>query len=394
MPLAVEKTVPLNIDPPEFIDFLKPLKDFLSWIVEQIMNLAKTIFSFVEEKIITPIVNAINWVITKIEQAIKDFFNSVVNLLKSLFTPSDPEKIVANLPIILGTVALSSLGIGALLTAIGTKVMGSGVEIEPISRVINSLFRPSIIISFSLGTILGLAIRTPVSYWARKVFRPNKPDPITLFGLYTRGYITRDVLKSELVYVTGYPDNYINGLIDIFEYNPSLFDLLRMADYVELSDEFIRKSLSILGIKEPYFSVLVSLIKKRPLREEIRYNVTQLIAAYSKGFISRDFLSLAFGKLGLQPKEKELMLMYADNKLAYEILDDRIYVLRTSFQKGLIDESTLDRELTKLGISREWINLIIARGKLFRKIEVPVPKITRGFVTELPITTSYSYTIS
>jgi hypothetical protein len=167
-----------------------------------------------------------------------------------------------------------------------------------------------------------------------------------------------------------------------------------MADYVELSDDFIKRSLTVLGIKEPYFSIIVTLIKRRPVREEIRYNVTQLITAYSKGYISKDFLSLAFDKLGLQSQEKALMLTYADNKRNYEITDERVFILRTAFQKGLITEETLRSELTKLGLQTEWINLIVDRGKLYRKIELPVPKVTRAYAVELPIITSYSYTIS
>ena len=386
------KNLSKNLSDPPFI--LDALKDFLKWLVEQIMSLAQTIFSFVKENIVMPLTTTINWVVNKIVSAIKDFFNNIINTIVNLLKPSDPETIVSNLPTILGNVALISAGISALLTIIGTKIAGTGVEIYPISRMLTSLFNPSLVISFSLGAVLGLAIRTPLGYWARKTFRPLKPDPITLFGLYTRGYISRSTLKSELAYVTGFSDTYIDGLIDIFEYNPSLFDLLRMADYVELSDDFIKKSLKILGVKEPYFSTLFTLIKRRPIREEVRMNVSLLVTAYSKGYISREFLSTSLDGLGLQTKEKELVLNYADNKRTYEILEERIYILRTSFQKGLISESTLESELSKLGLQKEWINLIIARGKLFRKIEVPIPKITRAFVSELPISTSYEYTIS
>jgi len=384
----------LKLDPVFTIDILKPLKDFLSWMIEQIMSLARTIFNFVQERVVTPLVNSIKWLIDKVVSTIKDFFTTIVSTIRSLFIPSDPEKVVANLPTIITAVAVSSLGVGALLTAIGTKVAGSGVEIEPLSRFVNSLFNPSLVISFTLGAILGFAIRTPLGYWAKKTFRPFKPDPFTLFGLYTRGYITREQLRSELAYVTGYPDVYVDGLIDIFEYNPSLFDLLRMADFVELSDEFIRKSLKVLGIKEPYFSILFTLIKKRPLRDEIRQNTSLLIRAYSKGYITREMLIKALDGLGVLSMEKQLLLTYAENLRTQEMIEERIYILRTAFQKGLISEETLRKELEKLGLQVEWINLIIERGKLFRKIEVPVPKITRGFAMEVPITTQISYTLS
>jgi len=385
--------VQVVIDPPEFFDILKPLKDFLNFIVGQIFSLAKTIFSFVQEKIITPLVNAISWVIDNVVNAIKSFVSNVINTIVNLFRPSDPEKIVSNLPLILGTVALGSLGTGLLLTAINTKVMGSGVDVEPLAKMVSQLFRPSLIISFTMGTVFGLAIRTPLTYWAKKTFRPNKPEPLTLFGLYTRGYITREQLKSELAYVTGFNDKYIDGLIDIFEYNPTFFDLLRMADYVELSDDFIKKSLTVLGVKEPYFSIIFKLIKKRPLREEIRSVVNHLVNLYANGLINKEFLSNALDGLDVQPMEKRLILMYAENKRVERIKELRIEILKIKFAKGLIEEATIINELEKMGIEREFINLIIERGKLSRKVELPIPKITRGFSFELPISTSIEYSL-
>jgi hypothetical protein len=191
-----------------------------------------------------------------------------------------------------------------------------------------------------------------------------------------------------------YPDNYIDGFIDILEFNPTLSQLIRLSDYVEIPDDILTKSLKVLGIKEPYFSLLWKMIKRRPLREEIRLNTNQLINAYAKGYISREFLEKALDGLGIQTVEKQLLLTYADNKRTYEILEEKIYILRTSYQKGLIDKATLINELTKLGLQVEWVNLIVMRGDLFRKIEVPVPRITRAYSVPITISTSYEYTLS
>jgi len=376
------------------IDLLAPLKSFMDYLASSIFNIAKTLFTIVNENVVKPIVQGFNWVLNLIVNGVSDFISKVIETFKNLFYPPDPDRVATNFPKIWLTIGLSGLTIGTILSVIGTKVGGTGIEIEPLAKMVSRMFNPNLIIGIGIGTIVGMSLRVPLGYWAKKTFRPFKPDPITLFGLYTRGYITREKLKSELAYVLGYPDNYIDGFIDILEYNPTLFDLIRLSDYVEIPDDILTKSLKILGIREPYFSLLWKLIKRRPLREEIRLNTTQLINAYAKGYISREFLEKALDGLEIQAMEKQLLLTYAENRRTYEIIEEKIYILRTAYQKGLIDKATFINELTKLGLQIEWINLIVMRGDLFRKIEVPVPKITRAYLVSLTISTSYEYQLS
>jgi hypothetical protein len=373
---------------------LSPLKNFLNFIGTQLFSLAANMINALNEYVIKPLVNGLNWLINSIITAITDFISKMINTVRSLFTPSDPEKIAENLPRLILTVGGISLGTGVLLSVIGTKIAGSGIEIEPLSRMVSNIFRTDYIISFSIGALLGYGIREPLNYYFKKLFRPLKPDPLTLFNLYTRGYITREQLKSELAYVTGFKDTYIDGLIDIFEFNPSLSQLMRLADFVEIPNELLNKSLKILGIKEPYYSLIWQMIKRRPLREEIRVNTNLLINAYVKGFISEEFLSKSLDALKIQTEEKNLLMTYARNKRTYEMIEEQIFILRTAYQKGLIDAATLINELNKLGIQTEWINLIKRRGDLFRKIETPIPKVTRALGIQLTISSSYEYSIS
>jgi hypothetical protein len=376
------------------IDLLSPLKNFLNYIGTQLFSLAANMINALNENVIKPLVNGLNWIINSIITAITDFISKIISTVKSLFIPSDPEKIAENLPRLVLTVGGISLGTGVLLSVIGTKIGGSGIEIEPLAKMVSNIFRTDYIISFSIGALLGYAIREPLNYYYKKLFRPLKPDPYTLFNLYTRGYITREQLKSELAYTTGFKDIYIDGLIDIFEFNPSLSQLMRLADYVEIPNELLDKSLKVLGIREPYYSIIWQMIKRRPLREEIRKNTDLLITAYTKGYISEEFLSKSLDALKVQTEEKNLLITYAKNKRTFEIIEEQIYILRTAYQKGLIDAATLVNELSKLGIQTEWINLIKRRGDLFRKIELPIPKVSRAYGVQLTISTSYQYSIS
>lgn len=382
--------------PPELvsIDILKPLKDFMSWLVSQMLIFITNIANILNETVIKPIVSALNWIISKVVDAVKGVFTNIINFIKGYGAPIVPERALELGLTLVGLAGAGALGIGVLLSALNVKLLGFGIDVEPLAKFTSQLFNVRLITGIVIGALLYSALRVPLRYYANKLFRPFKPDIVTLFGLYTRGYISRETLKSELAYVTGFNDVYINGLIDILEYNPSLFDLLRMADYVELSDEFIKKSLKILGVKEPYFSVLYTLIKRRPIREELRANVNFLVYLYQNGFISKEFLVSALDKLGLQEREKELMLMLADNKRTFELIERKVKMLRTSFIKGFISEATLVSELEKLKLDKEFINIIVSDAKLYAKVEVPVPKITRGFAIDLPITVSYSYTIS
>jgi hypothetical protein len=376
------------------IDLLAPLKSFIDYLASSIFNIAKTLFTIVNENVVKPIVQGFNWVLNLIVNGVSDFISKVIETFKNLFYPPDPDRVASNFPKIYLAIGLSGLTIGTILSVIGTKVGGTGIEIEPLAKMVSNLFNPNLIIGIGIGTIVGMSLKVPLGYWAKKTFRPFKPDPITLFGLYTRGYITRDQLKNELAYVLGYPDIYIDGLIDILEFNPTLTQLIRLSDFVEIPDDILTKSLKIMGIKEPYLSLLWKMIKKRPLREETRLNTNLLINAYSKGYISREFLEKALDGLGIQSMEKQLLLTYAENKRTFEIIEERIYLLRTAYQKGLIDKATLINELNKLGLQIEWVNLIVMRGDLFRKIEVPVPKITRAYSVPITISTSYEYKLS
>jgi len=376
------------------IDLLSPLKNFLNWLASQLFTVVKTVITVINEKIITPIVEGLKWLWDKTTSALIEFVNKIIEAIKSLFVPVEPDRVMANFPKLLIIATGISLSAAGLLAVVGTKVAGTGIEVEPIAKAINRLFNVNVLVGFGLGAITTAVLRVPMGYWAKKTFRPYKPDPSTLFGLYTRGYITRDQLKTELAYVTGYPERYIEGLIDIFEYNPTLFDLIRLSDLIEIPDTVLNYSLKVLGIKEPYFSLLYTMLKKRPLREEMRLNTTLLIKAYSKGYISKETLSRALDGLGILTAEKELLLTYAENLRTYEMIDEQIYILRTAFQKGLIDEATLVRELENLKIAKEWINLIVRRGKLFRKIEIPVPRVMRAYAVELRIQTQYSYSLS
>jgi hypothetical protein len=376
------------------IDLLAPLRSFIEYLASSLFSLVKTLFTIVNENIVKPIVESFRWVLNLIVSSVREFISKVIETFKNLFYPSDPERVASNFPRIFLAIGLSSLTIGTLLSVIGTKVGGTGIEIEPLAKMVSNLFNPQFIIGIGIGTIVGMSLKVPLGYWAKKTFRPFKPDPETLFGLYTRGYITREQLKSELAYVLGFPDRYIEGFIDILEFNPSLSQLVRLSDFVEIPDDVLTRSLKILGIKEPYFSLLWRIIKRRPLREEIRLNTNLLINAYVKGYISREFLERGLDKLGIQSMEKQLLLTYADNKRTFEILEERIYILRTSYKKGLIDRATFINELTKLGLQVEWVNLIVMRGDLFRKIEVPVPKITRAYSVPITISTSYEYQLS
>jgi hypothetical protein len=376
------------------IDLLSPLRNFLNYIGTQLFSLAATMIKTLNEKVIKPIVDGLSWLINSIITAITDFISRMINTVKSLFIPSDPEKTAENLPRLILTVGGISLGTGVLLSVIGTKVAGSGIEIEPLAKMVSRIFRADYIISFSIGALLGYGIREPLNYYFKKLFRPLKPDPNTLFNLYTRGYITREQLKSELAYVTGFKDRYIDGLIDIFEFNPSLSEIMRLADFVEIPDTLLDRSLKILGIREPYYSLIWQMIKRRPLRDEIRINTNLLISAYAKGFISEEFLSKSLDALRIQTEEKRLLMMFARNKRTFEIIEEQIYILRTAYQRGLIDAATLMNELSKLGIQTEWINLIKRRGDLFRKIEIPIPKVSRAYAIQLTISTAYEYTIS
>lgn len=354
----------IPIDPPEFfgIDLLGPLKDFFNWLIQQLVSAFNTFVTFISERVINPIVNALKWVFDKISSLISSAISSIVNFLKEQ-APITPDKAFGMLPTIIAITAGGAVGIGGLMTALNIKVMGSGLDITPLSRFFERLLSPNLVVGVIAGTILGASLRTPLHYWANAIFRPNLPDPRTAYSMMVKGIISKEEYLRIMRYVGGYSESWIAAFTKEFDYTPSAFEVMRLADYTSLDPIWVARKLRDLGMNETDIGYFLDAIIRRPIREEVRSLTTEILYHYIYGWMDKEAAKKALEDLRLKKEEIDLLVARAEFYRKRRLLELRVDIFTEMFRKGLIDAEGFEMKLKELGLAAENVNLIVALEK-------------------------------
>ena len=354
----------LPVDPPEFfgIDLLGPLKDFFNWLIQQLVNAFNTFVTFISERVITPIVNALKWVFDKISGMISSAITNIVNYIKEQ-APITPDKAFSMLPTVIALTSAGAIGVGGLMTALNIKVMGSGLDITPLARFFERLLSPNLVVGVIAGTILGASLRTPLRYWANAIFRPNLPDPRTAFSMMVKGIISKDEFVRVMKYVGGYSEFWIEALRKEWDYTPSAFEVMRLADYTSLDPIWVAKKLRDLGMNETDIGYFLDAIIRRPLREEVRSLTSEILYHYIYGWMDKDTARKVLEDLKLKKEEIDLLVARAEFYRKRRLLEQRVDIFTEMFRKELIDATTFETKLKELGLATENVNLIVALEK-------------------------------
>lgn len=351
----------LNIDPPNLfgIDLLAPLKSFFNWLVSSLMSFASNVASALNTYIVQPILNALKWVWEQITNLIKSAIQGIINFFKSL-APVSPEKAFENIiPLLMLSVA-GSIGIGSLLTALSVKIAGCGFDMSIIARFFERIFRPELFTGIVIGAIATACFRKPLGYWANYIFRPNLPDYRMAYSMFVKGIITEETLNYVLRYQGGFSEEWIKAIKKELTYTPSPFEVMRLADYVSLTPIWVSKKLSDVGMEEYDKSVYLEAILKRPLREEVRALAYEIGSQFIYGWMTEAECRRNLEKIGLKKEEIELIMPRLIWVRKRNLLNERIDIFRQQFRKDLITKEELYTKLRNLGLSEENTNLIVA----------------------------------
>jgi hypothetical protein len=360
----MQQQIALKLDPPEIfgIDLLKPLKDFFNWMVQQLTSAFSTFATFLSENVIAPIINALKWFFDKICEMFSSATNAIINFVKEQ-APITPEKAFGLIPKILLITSSAAIGIGGIMTAMNIKVMGSGLDITPISRFFERLLSPNLVVGVIAGAILGASLRTPLRYWANAIFRPNLPDPRTAFSMMVKGIISKDEFVRVMKYAGGYSEFWIEALRKEWDYTPSAFEVMRLADYTSLDPIWVAKKLRDLGMNETDIGYFLDAIIRRPLREEVRSLTSEILYHYIYGWMDKDTARKALEDLKLKKEEIDLLIARAEFYRKRRLLEQRVDIFTEMFRKELIDATTFETKLKELGLATENVNLIVAYEK-------------------------------
>lgn len=194
----------------------------------------------------------------------------------------------------------------------------------------------------------------------------NIPTSREAFFMWVKGLLSlaerNDVFKAY-----GWDAAWYSKLIQNYYYVPTLYDLFRLADYVEVDSIWATDVMKRRGLKDSDIAKLLPMITIRALRDEIRRQVFLWLNRRGLGWITADQLEAALdtmlGNGYIQATEKTLLLEEGELKYEDELMQERINVIIYKFRTNQLSEADALSDLLALGIVLEKANLMIEEQK-------------------------------
>jgi len=407
------------------------LKGAWDWFVSNAGAALGAIGNWLNVNVIPPIWSALNWLWSWITGAVTGVFNTIKDMVKGI---SDQIKAGDPLPAFELLAVFTGAGLAAtgILSVAGVKVLGSGIEVGELGKFLGDLFNPSMVTGVVIGTLLGVAIRTPLTQYYNSWIRPEIPDIGDATRMLWRGKIVEANLR-EIIAKHGYGSLYEEGYVALAKAIPGSGDLIRMvvreafvpemmvkaptefSEAMKLqgfdpiwSDRYWTAHFEPMALRQAYenlwrgywtksqFMYMLHIADIHPMWREDIYNVAfspptvrELGYGYDVGIYSvEDIIKYRrWGGLSEEDAEKAGIAMVAyrtemeRNALRTEAMND--------FVAGLDTEEELRANLEALGGRPEVIELWVERAKFRAQRDLildlkktSVDQYVKGWVTE------------
>jgi len=169
--------------------------------------------------------------------------------------------------------------------------------------------------------------------------------------------------RDELYRAAGYEEAWFKNLTANFEYSPTVYDLTRIADYVEIDTIWATRIMRERGLRDSDISKIVKMLKIRPLRDEIRRQLTLWVKRYRLGWATPTQLDAALQEYledgYIQATEKTLITEEAELNYEDELMEEKIDIYSWYFKTAVITEEELLEDFLDLGIREEKANLMV-----------------------------------
>lgn len=196
------------------------------------------------------------------------------------------------------------------------------------------------------------------------------PSPREAFYLWMKGQITEEQ-RNALYYAHGWDEEWWAKQTENWYYVPTLYDLTRIADYVELDQIWALDAMKRRGVSERDRAKMWEMLEIRPIRDEIRKKTTHAVYCRQHGFWSKtkfeSFLADMAAKKYIRPREKDLLTQYGEDLYEQELKEEWVEILRWRFRTALISEEEFLNGLTdpEGPVAMQWekANLIVELEK-------------------------------
>jgi len=188
------------------------------------------------------------------------------------------------------------------------------------------------------------------------------PSPREAFYLWKKDLITRDA-RDQLYTAAGLDSRWHGIYTDNWYWTPSVYDLTRMADYVEMDQIWVTKQLRRSGVRDSDIPKIWEMLERRTVNYEINGLTAKWVWRMRFGRATLEDLEEAFIDLGVRRKKRELLLEKAQLDYEDELVDEWVEILQWRFRTAVITEKQFLEGLLDLGIREEKANLIVELEK-------------------------------
>jgi len=188
------------------------------------------------------------------------------------------------------------------------------------------------------------------------------PSVLQGFDWWRRGFIGRPD-RDRIYFGQGWDPEYHERVTDDLYHVPSSYELVRMADFVEIDQTWAIKQLKRARMKDEDIAKLWQMIELRPLREEVRGITSKYLWRYRMGRCLIEDLDAALILTGIKRKERELLTLKAELDYEDELIDEWVEILRWRFRTAVITDQEFLKGLIDLGIREEKANLMVELEK-------------------------------
>jgi len=189
-----------------------------------------------------------------------------------------------------------------------------------------------------------------------------RPSIAEAFYMWKKGLVARDKMVAYFR-ANGVPEDLIDSVLSNQERTLTVYDLVRIADYIEVDLIWATRVLQESGHKARDIPKLIEMIRYRPLREEVRNLTNQLVWRYEYGRMELNELTTELNKLPIGTTEKSLITDYAEMRYEDELITEQMFILKWRFRMGWITDDDYLADLMSLGIREEKANLIVESEK-------------------------------
>jgi len=208
--------------------FTSGLSSALSGIWETLLSgfgsMMTGVTSFLQANIVDPIMGGLAWIFDRLRDGVTGFIRSILDLFAG-HSPITSEEAL-NLGIMgAGITAVIGGSLSGIVDAVATKILATGAETRALAQFVNNMVNPEMFIGATLGVVLGIAVRTPLEHYYRKIFRPSVPPVQDAARMFLRGVLSRDDFV-DVIGRQGYGAPYEDGYLELAYNIPDPRDLI------------------------------------------------------------------------------------------------------------------------------------------------------------------------